>query len=74
MSYTHLVITVAALLVGYLAGLLTFKRSNRWCPACGSSLVCAAKCHGRSDAPRPLGAGLGAGPAHRHSLDPRRRR
>ena len=31
---------VAALVVGFLAGLLTFKRSLRWCPQCGETLRC----------------------------------
>jgi hypothetical protein len=38
MAYAFAV--VAALLVGFLAGLMTFKRSARWCPVCGSTLRC----------------------------------
>jgi hypothetical protein len=33
---------VVALLVGWLAGMLTFKRSEHWCRACGTRLTCAA--------------------------------
>lgn len=31
---------IAALLVGYLAGLLSFKVKNRWCEVCGATLTC----------------------------------
>jgi hypothetical protein len=30
----------AALMLGFLAGLLTFKRSLRWCRTCGAILTC----------------------------------
>jgi hypothetical protein len=30
---------VAAMLIGFLAGLLSFKVKSRWCPHCGSSTV-----------------------------------
>lgn len=30
----------AAVTMGFLAGLLTFRRAQRWCPACGSTLAC----------------------------------
>lgn len=29
----------AALLVGFLAGLLSFRVKNRWCPQCGGMTV-----------------------------------
>jgi hypothetical protein len=32
----------AALVVGFLAGLLTFKVKARWCPRCGSLTYAAA--------------------------------
>ena len=32
----------AALLVGFLAGLLVLRARTRWCPSCGRSLVCAS--------------------------------
>jgi hypothetical protein len=28
---------ISALLVGYLAGLLSFKIKDRWCPHCGAT-------------------------------------
>lgn len=31
---------LAALIVGFLAGLLTFKRSEQWCPHHGITRVC----------------------------------
>lgn len=31
-----------ALLVGFLAGLLTSRRASRWCPSCGLVLHCPA--------------------------------
>jgi hypothetical protein len=33
---------VAALVLGFLAGLLSFKIKVRWCPRCGATLRCAA--------------------------------
>lgn len=33
-------ITATALAGGWLAGLLTFRRSLRWCPSCGADLKC----------------------------------
>ena len=32
--------TVLALLLGWLAGMLTGKRAERWCPVDGSQLKC----------------------------------
>lgn len=47
---------VAALLIGFLGGLLTFRIKQRWCPACGAGLACAACTGGtevrRASAPR----------------------
>lgn len=40
------VAVVVALAVGFLAGLVTFKRSLRWCPGCGAVLRCP-ECAGR---------------------------
>jgi hypothetical protein len=39
-NYAYVAAAVAVLLVGFLAGLLTFKRSLQWCPACGATLRC----------------------------------
>lgn len=36
----HALPTIFALLVGFLAGLLTFKVKTHWCGTCGSSLAC----------------------------------
>jgi hypothetical protein len=33
---------LAALIIGFLAGLLTFRKAQRWCPVCGMTLTCAA--------------------------------
>ncbi|WFE51179.1 hypothetical protein [Micromonospora sp. WMMD1155] len=30
---------LSALMVGYVAGLLSFKVKDRWCPRCGSTTV-----------------------------------
>jgi NADH pyrophosphatase NudC (nudix superfamily) len=56
---------VAALIVGFAAGLLTFKRSSRWCPVCGATLRCLDCAQARRSAgysgpesgntPRPAG-------------------
>ena len=35
------VVTVAvSMLVGFLAGVVAFKRTERWCPGCGATLKC----------------------------------
>ena len=39
-------------LLGFAAGLLTFKRSSRWCPDCGKSLSCPA-CGSQEGVSRP---------------------
>ncbi len=31
---------VMALVLGWLAGMLTHRRAERWCPVCGSRLKC----------------------------------
>lgn len=49
MRWVDAVIAVMALLIGFMAGLLTFKRSERWCPNCGNGLIC-----GRCTAAPPL--------------------
>lgn len=45
----------AGLVIGFLAGLVTFKRSLRWCSGCGAVLRCP-ECPGR-------GTGRSAPPA-----------
>jgi hypothetical protein len=52
MNLTIAVTAVVALLVGFLAGLLTFKRSLRWCRTCGLVLRCP-ECGGRRSSAHP---------------------
>jgi hypothetical protein len=54
MAHLTIVGVVMALIVGFAAGLLTFKRSSHWCPICGATLRCpeCAQQH-RSPAYRP---------------------
>ena len=33
-------VAIAGLLVGFFAGLLTFKRSEHWCATCGETKRC----------------------------------
>jgi len=40
MSLTTIAATGTALILGFLAGLLTFKRSLQWCRTCGATLDC----------------------------------
>jgi hypothetical protein len=40
-------VVVAALVLGYLAGLLTFKVKQHWCGVCGATLVCPEPHHHR---------------------------
>jgi len=41
MDLIFTVATGAALALGFLAGLLIFKRSLQWCRTCGATLTCA---------------------------------
>lgn len=34
------VAAVAALLIGFVAGMCTYRASRRWCPVCGATLTC----------------------------------
>ncbi len=45
-------VALGALAIGFLAGMVTFKRSLRWCPIDGSTLRCPA-CSGH---PTPVEA------------------
>ena len=58
MGYASIPVIMAALLLGFFAGLLTFKRSQQWCPSCGTTLCCPA-CGARRSTPRRLGAERG---------------
>jgi len=31
---------VAALVLGFLGGLLSFRQKSRWCPICGATFAC----------------------------------
>jgi hypothetical protein len=42
MSYFVIGGLVIAVLLGFGAGFMTHKRSDRWCPACGSTLRCTS--------------------------------
>jgi hypothetical protein len=42
---------VAALVVGFLGGLLSFKVKQRWCPRCGTTLACPDGCSFRPGLP-----------------------
>jgi len=53
----YILATLAALAVGFIAGLLTLKRSNRWCPSCGHTLACTQCAHQPAGPPR-TNAGL----------------
>ena len=53
MGYAQIAVVVAAPIVGFLAGLLTFKRSLRWCRYCGRTLSCSA-CGSRDSVGRPV--------------------
>ena len=33
-------VAIAALLLGFVAGLLTFRMKQRWCERCGATLRC----------------------------------
>lgn len=52
------VAVASAVLIGFLAGLLTFRAKQRWCPSCGTTLACATGCtlemtgHAPTAAPR----------------------
>ncbi len=40
MGYLLGVLVIVALFAGFAAGLVIFKRSHSWCPACGTALRC----------------------------------
>jgi hypothetical protein len=44
---------VAALVVGFAAGLLAFRVKSRWCPECGATTG-AARGRNQMPAPRPM--------------------
>ena len=44
------VAVLAAMSVGFLAGLLTFRRAAQWCPICGVTMTCPQPEHRRAAA------------------------
>ncbi|MFB9234087.1 hypothetical protein ACFFWC_00825 [Plantactinospora siamensis] len=44
--------TLASALLGWIAGMWTFKRSQRWCPTCGNALACPSCRDGRHRQPK----------------------
>jgi hypothetical protein len=42
----YVIAALPALLLGFVTGLATLKRSSRWCPACGAVLRCT-ECAGQ---------------------------
>jgi hypothetical protein len=41
---------MGGLAFGFLAGLLTFRLKNQWCPGCGATLACSDEsCLARRD-------------------------
>jgi hypothetical protein len=36
----YAIAVIAAVFIGFTAGLLTYRQSRRWCPACGTTLTC----------------------------------
>jgi hypothetical protein len=44
-------VALAAIIVGFIGGLVTFKRSSIWCPSCGATLRC------RECSPQPAARG-----------------
>jgi hypothetical protein len=39
-NLARLIGVIPALLVGFIAGLVTYRKSRRWCTACGATLHC----------------------------------
>jgi hypothetical protein len=49
----YVMAAVTALAVGFLGGLLTFKKAGHWCPTCGDTLRCGAGHDPRRTGGRP---------------------
>jgi hypothetical protein len=41
-SWLYTIVATGLVLLGFVAGMVTFKRSLRWCPVCGATLSCRA--------------------------------
>jgi hypothetical protein len=66
MGYLLAATALIAVVVGFLAGLLTFKRSLQWCPSCGAVLACP-ECAVRDAEAGQQAHGAVAPPAHARS-------
>jgi hypothetical protein len=47
----EIAMVIAALLVGFLAGVFSFRVKSRWCEQCGVTLQCP-ECNGNREATR----------------------
>ncbi|GAA1791274.1 hypothetical protein GCM10009835_06130 [Planosporangium flavigriseum] len=56
---SHLVTVIPAVLLGFLAGLLSFKVKSRWCTECGTVKSCP-RCAGWADPLPARGSSGGA--------------
>jgi hypothetical protein len=59
--YLWVATTGLGLVLGFVAGLATFKRSLCWCPGCGAELTCPHRCGGHPATQRRHRVGLPAG-------------
>jgi hypothetical protein len=73
MHYATLAAVLAALVLGFAAGLVTYRQSRRWCPGCGATLRCPTGCQPTwsiSPGKRPQSAAGGADPDARPTKRP----
>jgi hypothetical protein len=59
MPFVFAAMVILSLVAGFAAGLVTFKRSLRWCALCGTTLtcpVCAARRLAAGSSRTPAGA------------------
>lgn len=57
--FAYTAVLIGILMLGFLAGLLTFKRTLQWCRECGAQLTCPRRCGGHRCAARPSSVGAG---------------
>jgi hypothetical protein len=50
---TLAICVIAAVMVGFLVGLLTSRSASRWCPTCGVTLICPER-HPAETVDRPV--------------------
>lgn len=55
---------LSAVLLGFLAGLFSFKVKERWCPECGASTLRKAPADARGQ--RDIATSTAGAPARRH--------